>query len=76
MLGFTQISWDNISGKEKQPSPMAKSWTKLKHDERYAAVALGFTGDSWDNFSGKEKQPDAMAKKWAELATCGECPSI
>ena len=55
---------------------MAKSWTKLKHDERYAAVALGFTGDSWDNFSGKEKQPDAMAKKWAELATCGECPSI
>ncbi len=55
---------------------MAKSWAKLTHDERYAAVALGFTGDSWDNFSKKEKQPDAMAKKWAELATCGECSSI
>ena len=71
-LGYTPVSWDDVSGKEVQPSSSKASWNGLTHDQRVAAVRLGFTGTTWDNKSGKEKQPAPMGKFWAELATCGE----
>ena len=71
-MGHTQASWDNISGKEKQPSSEGTIFYALTHEERVAAVTLGYTSTTWDNKSGKEKQPAADGKNWAELATCGE----
>ena len=71
-LGFTQVSWDNVSGQEKQPVIEEKSWSDMTHDERVAAVALGYTGKAWDNESGKEKQPAYEDQSWTELTTCCE----
>ena len=70
LLGHTQASWDNISGKEKQPSSAGKYFAELTHYQRVAAVTLGFTSTTWDNKSGKEKQP--ASKYFAELTTCSE----
>ena len=71
-MGYTQASWDDVSGKEKQPSATNTSFYYLTHDQRVAAMMLGYTGKSWDNDSGKETQPAVENKFWAELTTCGE----
>ena len=76
MLGYTQIAWENLSGKETQPSSENKTFAELTHGERVAAVNLGYTGKTWDDESGKEKEPASSNKYWAGLSTCGECPSI
>ena len=68
MLGYTQVSWDNLSGNEPQPAPSNKVWSELTHSERVAAVVLGYTGKSWDNESGFEAQPASVDKQWAELS--------
>ena len=75
VLGYTQIAWENLSGKETQPSSENKTFAELTHGERVAAVNLGYTGKTWDDESGKEKQPASEDKFWAELATCGSCDS-
>ena len=72
MLGFTKTSWDDVSGKEKQPSSEDKAWYQLTHSERMAAVRLGYREKSWDNESGKQKKPYSDSKHWSELTTCGE----
>ena len=72
ILGYTQVSWDDVSGKTKQPRVEDKTFAELTHEERVAAVALGFTGKTWDNESGKEKQPSTDDKNWSELTACGE----
>ena len=69
-MGYTQVSWDNESGKEKQPSSAKKRWDKLTHLERVAAVVLGYTGSMWDK-GGKKHQPASASKYWAELTSCG-----
>ena len=48
ILGYTQVSWDNESGKEQQPSSAKKRWTQLTFQERAAAAVLGYTGSMWD----------------------------
>ena len=72
MLGFSQRSWDNDSGKEKQPALFDKYWDSLSHKERLAGVLLGYTGTSWDNDSGSELQPTSLDMSWFKLEACGE----
>ena len=69
VLGYTQVSWENLSGIEPQPASLLKSWSELTHSERVAAVVLGYTGKVWDNESGSEQQPASFYKSWAELGS-------
>ena len=61
MLGYTQASWDNDSGLEKQPASSEKYWGQLTHDERAAAAVLGYNDPNWD------VSPASMRKTWIEL---------
>ena len=72
MLGYTQVSWDNKSGKEKQPASADKAWAELTRSERAAVMVLGYTATTWDNESGSEPKPASAKKYWAELRACGE----
>ena len=72
ILGYTQVSWDNQSGKEKQPASADKHWAALTQHERLAAMVLGYTRATWDNESGSESQPLSADKHWAELTACGD----
>ena len=70
VLGYTQLSWDNKSGKEKQPATAKKYWDGLTEAQRLAAIALGYNGKIWDK---DKKLPPAMEKHWAKLTTsCGD----
>ena len=71
MLGYTQVLWDNKSGKEKKPASADKYWSKLTDQEKAAAVVLGYTGSSWDK-GGKKYQPASASKYWTELTSCGK----
>ena len=71
VLGYNQVSWDNESGREKQPWAYEKPWIALREDEKAAAALLGYTETIWDNKSGLEAQPASGDKKWAELTACG-----
>ena len=72
ILGYTQVSWDNKSGKEQQPVSADKAWAALTQHERSAAMVLGYTRATWDNKSGSESQPASADKHWAELTACGD----
>merc|ERR550537_790057 len=37
VLGYTQVAWDNVSGKEPQPSAALKYWAELTDKEKAAA---------------------------------------
>ena len=69
-LGYTQLIWDNVSGKEKQPASVDKRWAKLTDSEKAAAVVLGYTEKIWDK-GGTKDQPASAGKYWAELSSCG-----
>ena len=71
-LGYTQVTWDDASGQETEPSSVDKYWDELTTEEKSGAVDLGFTAKTWDNESGKEKQPASEYKTWAELNVCGK----
>ena len=76
VLGFTQVSWDNLSGQEKQPISFDKNWMALTQHEQAAAIALGYTKTTWDNMSGSEAQPASVDKAWSELTSCGAICSV
>ena len=69
-LGYSDQSWDNMSGNEQQPWASIKYWTQLTISEKAAAKALGYNKANWDNESGTEPQPAAGLKGWAELTSC------
>ena len=71
VLGFNKVSWDNLSGQEKQPISSDKDWMALTQHEHTAAIALGYTKTTWDNMSGSEPQPASAGKAWSELTSCG-----
>ena len=71
VLGFTQVSWDDLSGQEPQPWSMRKSWVELSGNEKSAAVLLGYTQTTWDNDSDLEPQPASAVKNWTDLTACG-----
>lgn len=73
-LGYTQVSWDDLSGKEEQPWSSIKHWAALTDTEQKAAGLLGYTQKNWDNDSKQEPRPAAAFRFWAELAKCGEDP--
>ena len=72
VLGYTQVSWDNLSGKEKMPHVHNSFWAQMPEHEKAAARALGYTQKSWDDTNAK--QPPANTKWWHELKACGKPP--
>merc|ERR1711939_1123321 len=71
-LGYTQASWDNLSGKERQPWSADKHWYELSDKEQAAAALFGYTQKTWEGMSdGKHVvSSDQADKKWSELTTC------
>ena len=51
VLGFTQVSWDNLSGGEPQPKSWDKFWNELSVNEQAAIVLLGYNEKTWNNDS-------------------------
>ena len=77
VLGYTQVSWDDLSGEEKQPVSSDKYWTGLTQHQQAAAIVLGYTKTTWDNMSGSEPQPASADKGWSGLTSCGKtCLSL
>ena len=76
VLGFTQVAWDNLSGKVQQPASAHETWSQLTDAEKAAAMGLGYTKKIWDNQSGKEKYPASANKYWSELTSCGESRAV
>ena len=72
VLGYTQVTLDNLSGKELQPWSSIKYWASLTDNEKAAVEVLGYTEAMWDDQSGLELQPYSSWKLWDELAACGE----
>ena len=67
VLGYTQVSWDNASGKEAQPASASKKWANLTTAEKSAATVLGYTEQTWSPVSVTKKTP------WSDLSvTTGE----
>ena len=71
-LGYTQVSWENLSGQEQQPYSSFKSWSLLRDDQKAAAAVLEYNQTNWDNKSGMEPQPTSVLKSWAELTVCDD----
>ena len=61
LLGYTQVSWDNASGKEAQPASASTKWTDLTTQERLVATVLGYTEQTWRTVSVMKKTP------WSDL---------
>ena len=76
MLGYTQKSWDNLSGREQLPWAFIKRWSSLTANEKEAAEFLGWTEVTWDDDSGLELPPVSSYKYWIELSACGEGEAI
>ena len=75
MLGFTQVTWDDYTGEERQPASLKKFWHMLTAGEKAGALTLGYTREIWDDRSSEEMRPASHTKHWAELTTCGKQPS-
>ena len=72
VLGYTQASWDNLSGQEPQPPSATKAWAALTAKEKASARVLGYTQAIWNNESGVETRPTSANKQWDWLTSCGE----
>ena len=67
LLGYTQVSWDNNSGKEAQPASASKKWIDLTAQEMSSATVLGYTEQTWSTISVTRKA------LWSDLTvTAGE----
>ena len=69
-MGYTQVSWDNLFGKEELPVSSTKGWMLLTDHEKAAARVLGYNEKIWDNWSGSEPQPPSTMKSWGQMTTC------
>ena len=74
VFGFTQVSWDNVSGKEPQPQPSSWNtvWNELTENERAAVSMLGYNEMRWNNQESFQWQPAAFFKSWDELTKCSD----
>ena len=70
MLGFTQVSWDNLSG--QLPIDFFLFWAEMTENQKAAAGLLGYTQMTWDNDSGSEPRPASAFKSWSELTVCDD----
>ena len=72
VLGYTPVSWDNLSGGETQPWSTIKSWAALTENEKAAAAVLGYIRPTWDNRGRFKPKPVAAMKTWSELSSCAD----
>ena len=70
VLGFTQVSWDNLSG--QLPTDFFLFWAEMTENQKAAAGLLGYTQTTWDNDSGSEPRPASAFKSWSELTVCND----
>ena len=70
LLGYTQVSWDNASGKEAQPASASKKWTDLTTVEKSAATVLGYTEQTWSTVSVTKKTPWSALTATAGAGVC------
>ena len=66
VLGHTQISWDNDSGRERQPASEDRDWSQLTDRQMAAALVLGYNQGMWDGLI-TAPQPDTANMGWSEL---------
>ena len=76
VLGFNEVTWDDLSGEETQPDSWSTHWSELTRRERAAAAILGYNQVTWDNESGNEAKPPSVSKSWSQLTTCGKRSSV
>ena len=69
-MGYTQVTWDNESGNEKEPEAATYVWDSLTESQKAAVMVLGYTQTTWDDVSGKEIQPATVYKYWVEMSSC------
>ena len=73
VLGYDEVSWDNESGRERQPWQSKMIWASMTMPQRRAVMLLGFTQATWDGRADASVRPASYSKKWSELTTtCGE----
>ena len=70
VLGYTPVSWDNLSGGETQPWSSIKSWAALTEEEKAAAAVLGYIRPTWDNRGRFKPKPVSAMKMWSKLRSC------
>ena len=63
LLGYTQVSWDNASGKEVQPETASKKWTDLTTIQKSSALVLGYNEKTWSTIS------KTKTTSWSALTT-------
>ena len=66
-LGYTQNSWDNLSGYVGQPASSNRQWMQLTDRERRAAIRLGYRQTLWDGLE-TVPAPASENKAWSELS--------
>ena len=71
-MGYTKVSWDNVSGNENQPSIVELYWRAMTNEQKASLTVLGFTKETWDDVSGEEETPASLDKAWKKLSVCGE----
>ena len=69
-LGFTEINWYNLTGKEEQPCFIGKKWAEIIVDDRKQVAVFGFTARNRDSKS--TRFPELFTKSWIDLQVCGE----
>ena len=69
VLGYTQLSWDNLNDTERQPWQSRMPWASLNSLEQQSAQILGYTQLMWDD---RTSQPASFYKKWSQLTACGK----
>merc|ERR1711937_1014140 len=62
LLGYTQVSCDNVNGKQNHPKSTSKPWTGLTATQRAAAMVLGYAEQKWSKISHSKA-------KWSSLAS-------
>ena len=72
VLGYTPVSWDDLSGGETQPWSSIKAWAALTEEEKAAAAVLGYMRPTWDNRTRFAPKPVSAMKMWSELSSCAD----
>lgn len=71
VLGYTQASWDDLTGKVTQPFSSIKYWASLTANEKAAAGVMGYNQVNWDNSTHCPKyHTPKFCPRWAQLKSC------
>lgn len=72
VLGYDEVSWDNLSGEVRTPLQARLPWAQLIFVQRKAAKLLGYSKGTWSTGT----QTESSNKQWSELTKCGECKIV